>query len=74
LQALAEIPEDIVKLTTLRELYLPNNNISTIPESIISLVSLKELNLKNNPIKITNDSNEQKLLNLLKKNGVDIIL
>ncbi|MFX1339976.1 MAG: leucine-rich repeat domain-containing protein [Promethearchaeota archaeon] len=71
---ISKIPEDIGNLTTLKELYLPNNNISTIPESIISLESLKELNLRNNPIKITNDSHEEKLLNLLKKNGVDITL
>jgi Leucine-rich repeat (LRR) protein len=71
---ISKIPEGIDNLTTLKELYLPNNNISSIPETIISLVSLKELNLKNNPIKITKDSNEEKLLKLLKKNGVDIIM
>lgn len=48
---LTQIPQEIGKLESLRELYLGENNITSLPESIKNLQSLKILCLNYNPIK-----------------------
>lgn len=44
------IPSEISELTSLIELNLPNNNISSLPHSLYQLKSLNNLNLSNNPL------------------------
>jgi len=47
---LKSIPEDVFKLTHLRELNLSHNDIKTIPVEISGLTELRRLNLANNEL------------------------
>lgn len=50
-------PETVLNLTSLRELDLSGNNLTSIPVLILSLRNLKSLNLSNNHIRVlTNNS------------------
>jgi len=46
------IPPKIATLTSLKELYLHNNQITEIPESLTNLTSLTTLDLRSNPLLI----------------------
>jgi len=60
------LPEFIGNLSSLKELRLYHNKLSTLPESIINISSLENLDISNNPL----DSKAESLLEQLKKNGV----
>ncbi|MHA1913352.1 MAG: leucine-rich repeat domain-containing protein [Promethearchaeota archaeon] len=53
---LKSLPESIGNLTSLRMLYLPQNNLITIPESIGNLTSLRYLNFRSNKLETIPDS------------------
>jgi len=70
-KGLTSLPNTIGNLTSLKELYLENNQLTSLPDTIGNLTSLKELQLGSNPL-TSLPENVKKALKKLKKQGCKI--
>jgi len=69
---LTSLPNCIGDLTELRELELRDNNLTSLPHSLLDLQNLKVLSLKNNPVFDTPSAEDQKILKILQKRGIQL--